>query len=84
MLIFRIAAIILIFLGAGMEMDLAWSLADLLMGIMCLINIISILVLSKEAFACLDDYKSQRKEGKDPVFLAKNIGMNEEKLDFWK
>ena len=84
MVIYRIIAIVMIFLGAGMEMEFAWNLADLLMGIMAIINIFSIFVLGKYALKALDDYKRQRKENKDPVFLAKNIGIDTDLVDFWK
>ena len=82
--IYRIIAIVMIFLGAGMEMEFAWNLADLLMGIMAIINIFSIFVLGKYALKALEDYKRQRKENKDPVFLAKNIGIDTDLVDFWK
>lgn len=84
MVIYRIIAIVMIFLGAGMEMEFAWNLADLLMGIMAIINIFSIFVLGKYALKALDDYKRQRKENKDPVFLAENIGIDTDLVDFWK
>ena len=84
MVIYRIIAIVMIFLGAGMEMEFAWNLADLLMGIMAIINIFSIFVLGKYALKALEDYKRQRKENKDPVFLAKNIGIDNDLVDFWK
>lgn len=84
MVIYRIIAIVMIFLGAGMEMEFAWNLADLLMGIMAIINIFSIFVLGKYALKALEDYKRQRKENKDPVFLAENIGMDTDLVDFWK
>lgn len=81
---YRILASIFIFLGCGMRMDFAWNLSDFLMGIMCLINIPTILYLSNIAFKALDDYKSQLKKGLDPVFIAKNIGLDDSKLDYWK
>lgn len=84
MLAFRIIATVMIFLGAGMEMKFAWNLADLLMGIMAIINIFSIFALGKYALGALEDYRKQRKENKDPVFVAANIGLDGEKLDFWK
>src|SRR5699024_956251 len=84
MFFYRIIAIVMIFLGAGMEMDFAWDLADLLMGIMAIINIFSIFILGKYSLRALDDYRKQRKKGKEPVFLAKNIGLDEKELDFWK
>ena len=67
MLCYRIIATILIFVGAGMEMSLAWDIADFLMGVMCLINIPTIIILGGTALKALDDYKKQRNEGKNPV-----------------
>lgn len=84
MLCYRIIATILIFVGAGMEMSLAWDVADLLMGIMCLINIPSIIYLGSVALKALEDYKEQRSEGKNPVFKAETIGIDTSKLDYWK
>lgn len=84
MLCYRIIAIILIFVGAGMEMSLAWDIADFLMGVMCLINIPSIIYLGSIALKALEDYKRQRAEGKNPVFKADAIGIDTSKLDYWK
>lgn len=84
MLSYRIIAIILIFVGAGMEMSLAWDVADFLMGVMCLINIPSIIYLGSIALKALDDYKKQRAEGKNPVFKAEAVGIDTSKLDYWK
>lgn len=84
MLCYRIIATILIFVGAGMEMSLAWDIADFLMGVMCLINIPTIIILGGTALKALDDYKKQREEGKNPVFKAEIIGIDTSKLDYWK
>ena len=84
MLCYRIIATILIFVGAGMEMSLAWDIADFLMGVMCLINIPSIIILGGTALKALEDYKKQREEGKNPVFKAEAIGIETSKLDYWK
>lgn len=84
MLCYRIIATILIFVGAGMEMSLAWDVADFLMGVMCLINIPSIIYLGSIALKALDDYKKQREEGKNPVFKAEAVGIDSSKLDYWK
>ena len=84
MLCYRIIATILIFVGAGMEMSLAWDIADFLMGVMCLINIPSIIILGGTALKALDDYKKQRAEDKNPVFKANAIGIDTSKLDYWK
>lgn len=84
MIIYRIIAAILIFVGATMEMDVAWNIADLLMGIMCLINIPSIFILGKYALRALDDYKRQKDRGENPVFKAESIGIDATKLDYWR
>ena len=84
MLCYRIIATILIFVGAGMEMNLAWDVADFLIGVMCLINIPSIIILGGTALKALEDYKKQREEGKNPVFKAEAIGIDTSKLEYWK
>lgn len=84
MIIYRLLAILIIFLGAGMEMEFVWDLADLLMGLMAIINIVSIFILGKYSLRALDDYRMQRKKGKEPVFLARDIGLDDKDLDFWK
>ena len=50
-----------------------WSLADLFMGLMVFTNLIAISFLSKFAYAALVDYMKQKKQGKDPVFVASSI-----------
>ncbi|MFQ9998786.1 MAG: alanine/glycine:cation symporter family protein, partial [Anaerococcus obesiensis] len=82
MIIFRLFAVIVILFGAMSEVKLAWDISDLLMGIMALINLPSILILSKKAIDCLKDYEKQKRSGKNPIFKAKDIGMKE-KLDYW-
>lgn len=81
--IFRAAAVLIIFVGAGLEFGVAWDTADVLMAAMALINIPVILVLKDIAIDCLNDYTRQKKEGKNPVFRAKDINLKDE-MDFWK
>ena len=80
---YRLVAAFLIFFGAIQEQAFVWNLSDLFMGIMALINLPTILILSNKLLACLKDYRTQRKEGKDPSFVAKDIGIKED-LDYWK
>lgn len=84
MTVYRIIAAVLIFIGAGLSADLLWSVADITMGGMTLINMPVIIILSKYAIGALKDYDRQKKEGKDPVFKAKNIGIPEDMVDYWK
>ena len=71
--VFRIVCAIAVFFGAQLDLTLAWNLADIFMGIEAFINIVVILILGKWAFAALEDYKAQRKQGLDPVFVASNF-----------
>lgn len=84
MLGFRIAAIIVIFLGAGLSMTAAWDMADLMMALMCLINLPACVILSKVAIDAYNDYDKQKKAGQNPVFHSADIGLNPDDLDYWK
>lgn len=83
MTVYHIVASLLIFVGAGLSADLLWNISDVLMGGMTLINIPVIFILGKYVYRALNDYTKQRKAGKEPVFIAKNIGIREE-TDYWK
>lgn len=82
MLCYRLAAVFVIFIGAQFSAGLAWDLADVLMGCMALINVPVCLILGGTACKALDDYMKQRREGKDPVFKAADIGIHD--TEYWK
>lgn len=84
MICYRIIAALLIFIGAGMQMQFVWDLADFTMALMCLVNIPTILILGSQAVNTLEDYKAQKKAGKNPEFIARNIGLDDRKLEYWK
>ena len=73
MLIFRVLTVACVYLGSVARLGLVWDMADVSMGIMALMNIIVIAILSPKAVAIIRDYIKQRKEGKNPVFKAKDI-----------
>ncbi len=83
LLTFRIFATILVFVGAMASAGTVWNLADMTQGLMVIVNVPVILILAKPAMLCLEDYCRQKKEGKNPVFIAKDAGIDAE-LDFWK
>lgn len=82
LLIFRILAVLMIFVGAQVSMTTAWDLADVLMGLMATVNIIAVLLLGRIAFRALVDYEQQLKAGQNPVFKAENIGLHDTHV--WK
>lgn len=73
LLIYRLVVLAMVMFGAMINMQLAWDLADVFMGLMTIINLVIIFKLSKIAFAVSDDFNQQLKEGKDPVFKASSI-----------
>lgn len=79
---YRILAALLIFVGAGLSMGLAWDIADVLMGIMAIINLPVICLLGGPAILALKDYLRQKDKGENPVFVASDIGLKET-TDFW-
>ncbi len=83
MLVYHIIASLVIFIGAGMSAGLLWDIADVLMGGMTIINIPVIIILGRYSLRTLKDYENQRKEGKEPVFHAKDIGLPDE-VDHWQ
>ncbi len=71
--IYRIAVVAMVAFGSLASLSFVWSLADLFMGLMAIINLIAITILGKIAFSALADYTKQRKNGKDPVFYVDSI-----------
>ncbi len=82
--VFHIGCAVVVFLGAIIPMNAAWAAADITMGGMTLINLPTCVILGKIAIDTLKDYEKQKKEGKNPHFHAKDIGLNVDELDFWK
>ena len=74
LVIYRICVALMILFGAAVNMNIVWNLADLIMGLMAITNLIAIALLGKFAFKALDDYRMQKKAGiKDPVFKSSSI-----------
>ncbi|MDO4534437.1 MAG: alanine/glycine:cation symporter family protein [Clostridium perfringens] len=72
--IYRILVIAMILFGSVTSVEIVWTLADVFMAFMAIVNLIAIALLSKFAFATLKDYTSQKKQGiKDPVFDPSKI-----------
>ncbi len=70
------------FYGATNEAKLAWALGDVGLGLMVWLNLIAILLLAKPALTALKDYEQQRKQGVDPVFDPKALGIKN--ADYWE
>lgn len=82
LLIFRIAALLIIFIGTGVSFETAWNMTDILMALVAIVNILAVFALSKVALNALKDYDKARKAGRQPEFCAENIGLKN--TESWK
>lgn len=78
----KIAIIVTAFYGTVRTSDLAWKMGDVGLGLMVWINVIAILIIMKPALVALKDYEKQKKEGKDPTFNPKELGIKG--ATFWE
>ena len=70
------------FYGAVKTAKLAWALGDIGLGIMVWLNMIAIVILYKPAMKALKDYEQQKKQGLDPVFNSKKLGIKN--AEYWE
>jgi AGCS family alanine or glycine:cation symporter len=80
--IIRLIGALLIFGGAGMEMSVAWGIADISQCLLAFINIPVCIIIGSRAYLAWNDYMKQRKAGSNPVFKASEAGIPEP-ADFW-
>ena len=82
--LYRILVGLMVFMGSLLSMDIVWNLADIFMGLMAIINLISIVLLSKIAFKALEDYRQQKKQGiQDPIFNSSSIPEIQNDIKEW-
>ncbi|KOS67572.1 sodium:alanine symporter [Lysinibacillus contaminans] len=73
--------IVATFYGTVRTSDLAWAFGDVGLGLMVWVNVLGMLLMTKPAMLALKDYERQKKEGKDPVFDPRTLGIKD--ADFW-
>jgi AGCS family alanine or glycine:cation symporter len=83
LILVRIIGALLIALGSGIKMDIAWGIADISQCILAFINIPVCIIIGSRAYLALDDYIRQRRGGINPVFNAAAAKI-QEPTDFWK
>ena len=70
---FRVIVVIMTAVGAVLGVQLVWTLADLFMAFLAIINLMMVVALSPLVFELMRDYKEQKDRGESPIFFAKNI-----------
>jgi len=72
----RVVMLFVTFFTSINEMQLAWNMADIGIGVMAWFNIIAVLLLQKPALKTFFDYERQRKQGiREPVFDPVKLGI---------
>lgn len=82
--IYRVLVIGMVLFGSVASMQLVWNIADVFMGLMAILNLIAIVLLSKIAIKALQNYISQKKAGKNPVFYASSIPELGDEVEEWR
>lgn len=80
--LFRFGLFAMVIFGAVNSASLIWGIADLGVGLLGWVNVITILFLSKTAIKALKDYEEQKKQGLNPVFRPSKVGIKN--ADFWE
>lgn len=71
--VYRGLVVAVVLLGSVAATDLVWTIADGIMGVMAITNLVAIGLLSGIAFRLLRDYTEQRKRGVNPVFTRDRL-----------
>ena len=81
--VLRVVFVSAVLFGSLKEASTIWSLGDMGVGLMAWINIIVILLLSRQSFRILKDYERQKRSGiKNPKFTPKELGIKN--AEFWE
>lgn len=83
--IYRVIVGAMVMGGAMMSLKMVWSLADVTMALMTLCNLVAIVLLGGKAMTLLEDYRSQRKRGIDPIFKKSQVKefAKDENIECW-
>ncbi|CCQ09300.1 Na(+)-linked D-alanine glycine permease [Pseudoalteromonas luteoviolacea B = ATCC 29581] len=68
LLFFRLLVLAMVMWGSLSELGIVWTLADVSMGLMAIINVVALFMLSGVVIWLSRDYQTQLKAGKTPTF----------------
>lgn len=76
--LYRLTVLVMVVFGALATSKIVWGLADIFMIAMAMLNLYAIIRLSPILTRVLNDYTRQKKEGKNPQFKARSVGVENE------
>lgn len=74
--IVRAVMFISIYVGIKATTGEAWDIGDIGVGLMAWTNLIALILLRKKVFLVFNDYIRQKKEGRNPTFDPKSLGIH--------
>jgi AGCS family alanine or glycine:cation symporter len=77
----RIAVMFMVYFGAVADLPLIWSMADLSMAFMAVINLIALLCLSGVVIKVAHHYNAQLERGQEPFFHRGDVEGLDQKLE---
>lgn len=81
---FRLLSCLMVLFGSSVSLQTTWSIVDICMGLMTICNLIAIFLLFPKVKVLYNDYRRQRREGKDPTFDASMMPEVKDDLDAWQ
>src|SRR5699024_9060781 len=72
-LVFGAALVVLVLIGAVIDVELTWTIAGISMVFIAMINLVVITILAPKAILLLRHYSQQHADGLDPIFLASDL-----------
>lgn len=79
----RLAVGAMVMIGSVATLEAVWTMADITMALMTLVNMTAILLLGKYAVKCLHDYRKQKRRGLDPQYHRDTIPEIASETDCW-
>ncbi len=79
----RLAVGAMVMIGSVATLEAVWTMADITMALMTLVNMTAILLLGKYAVKCLSDYRQQKRRGLDPQYHRDTIPEIASETDCW-
>lgn len=81
---FKLLSSIIVLGGSVMQLQTAWALVDISMGVMTVVNLIAIALLSGKVWFLLRDYQQQKRSGQEPEFHRSQMPSDAADLDAWE
>jgi alanine or glycine:cation symporter, AGCS family len=78
----KIGTLLIVFVGSIVNASLVWAIGDIGLGLIAWINLLCLGLLFPLVYKVYKDYEQQRKDGLDPTFDPKALGI--EGADFWE